>query len=200
MTVTELQGLTLTESVELLKNIVEIFAVVAAPWVLYVWTRKRKDRAADVLLKLEDSFRRPRVRLGRRSVESDIHYEKLKPALAAAKGNARWSEKVTRDLACIDELLRFYVVLLGIRKAGQVPERALKACYRYWVTHYHKEDRMELKDYVDEFYPTLRAWLEKDKKKLFKTRRFCTPQDFGWEFSSPTVTPATKPSLQDRSG
>lgn len=84
-------------------------------------------------------------------------------------------------ITAIDHLLRFYVVLLGIRKAKQVPDESLRLCYAYWLNHYRKPDvpkqstgRDELFRYVNKFYPNLKVWLEEDirqpkDKHFFRT-------------------------------
>jgi hypothetical protein len=83
------------------------------------------------------------------------------------------------DRLAIDALLRFYVVLCGVRQANQVPESSLSACFRFWLGHYHNPRRMEFKEHIDTFFPTLKKWLTEDAKRRHKDR-FFRPGDFGW--------------------
>lgn len=76
--------------------------------------------------------------------------------------NAEASPAAT--LASLDKLLRFYVVMHGLRKARQVPDAALRTCYRYWLAHYFHPRRPVFRAYVDQFFPTLRNWLACEKR------------------------------------
>ena len=96
-------------------------------------------------------------------------------------------ESVTQDFLALDELLRFYVVLYGVHQARQVPDAALSACFRYWLTQYYNPNRREFARYVDYFFPTLRKWIRRDRDAVWSpTRtRFFTPADFEWPDTLP---------------
>ena len=72
-------------------------------------------------------------------------------------------------------MLRFYVVLLGIRRARQVPEVSLRTCYRYWLGQYYSAKRPEFREYVDNYFRTLSSWLKDDTQRSAR-RRFFDPQ------------------------
>ena len=110
------------------------------------WVNERRDRATDILLKLEEKFASKDVMKGRKRVEDRDH-----------TGRGRCDE--------LDAMLRFYVVLYGVFNARQVPERSLSICFRYWLAHYFRRDRREFRRYVDSNYPTLSGWLGGDCKK-----------------------------------
>jgi hypothetical protein len=120
-----------------------------AGFTLVKWWRERSDRATDVLLRLEKDFQRRSLRKGRDLIENKSEYDRAK---------AQISEQ-GREL---DEVLRFYVVLYGVYTAKQVPEKALSICFQYWLAHYFRCDRKEFRGYVNDYYPTLKKWLEKD--------------------------------------
>lgn len=178
---------------EIIKNWVQIAGVVGAVFLYYKWITERKDRATQVLFDLEDRFATPALKQGRLLVEDDAAYEPIRRALLeealppeevedrhAPPGAATATSDQALDP--LDELLRFFVLLLGIRKAGQVPDSALQACYRYWLSHCFNPSRRELRIYVERLYPTLNRWLAADCgwwRRLLH-RSFFRPEEFGW--------------------
>jgi len=94
------------------------------------------------------------------------------------------TSQVSNDLAAIDKLLRFYVVMHGVRKARQIPDAALRTCYRYWLAHYFHPRRPDFRAYVNQFYPTLRSWLACEKnwyqRAPSRPHRFFRAADF-WD-------------------
>jgi NAD-dependent deacetylase len=185
-------GLTELKTIsEIVKNFIEVAAVIGAVFALIKWLRERHDRALDVMLALEKSFTDPKLVETRPLIENDENYLAIVPVLtkcvlAALDPDATRSPRPTAkeyaSLGSLDELLRFYVFLYGVRKARQVPDSALKASYRYWLTFYFHPGRTAFRAYVDWFYPTLSGWLRSDErreKSLFR-KRFFTPQQYGW--------------------
>jgi hypothetical protein len=128
---------------EIVKNVVESLAVVAGAFAIVQWVSGRRDRATDVLLRLEEEFKKQDVMGGRKMVE-DTDYDKQERSDS------------------LDALLRFYVVLHGVSRASQVPEESLSICFRYWLAHYFRGDRPGFRGYVDRSYPTLSRWLRDD--------------------------------------
>lgn len=169
----------LREWSEIAKNLAAAIALLGGAWAVYVWVFQRRDRAADVLLMLEARFAEGKVAAGRGDVEDQSSYVTVKGALAAANaarhGGAPMAAQQSKQLENIDALLRFYVVLLGIRRARQVPDASLKTCYRYWLGLYYHKDRPELREYVDVHYRTLSRWLADDQRQPL-SRRFFDPQ------------------------
>ena len=183
---------TLSETV---KNLVEALALIGAAFALWKWLVERKDRAADILLKLEQKFCEPEIMRGKQCIEQDERYELIKDRLMAVvesqieksnlaadslKTKQKYElpqEKVLDDHGAIDTLLRFYVVLCGIRHARQVPDISLSTCFRFWLCHYYNPKRQEFREYVDTFYPTLKKWLAEDREDKYK---FFRPKDFKW--------------------
>ena len=117
---------------------------------------ERTDRATDVLLELEDHFEK--CIPGREYVSVDSKYEELKKVLAV-EASAPSYELAQQSL---DALLRFYVVLVNVRRARQVPDEQLSSSYGYWLAQYYRDDRAELRAYVDQYFRTLRNWLVGD--------------------------------------
>ena len=73
--------------------------------------------------------------------------------------------------------------LYSVCKARQVPEVALRASYRYWLTFYFHPRRTEFRAYVDWFYPTVSQWLRHDEqcaRGWRRRNRFFDPAEFGW--------------------
>src|SRR5688572_4985244 len=174
---------------ETIKNFAEVLAIIGGALAIGKWLFSRYDRATDVLLELEKKFNEPDCLLGRALIEDDVAYGKIVPLLHTAVLEAvepipLIESKMTGEendrLAPIDSLLRFYVLLHGIRRARQVPDLPLKTCFRYWLTQYYCPYRPAFRAYVDTFFPTLKQWLRDDAKKSDETKRFFTPARFGW--------------------
>jgi len=177
---------------ETLKPILECLAIIAGSFALIKWLRERNNRATDVLLKLEEEFDK-KCEHGRPLIEHDWKYDKVKELLKSAVREGRRSVSAGHDpqnlQTAVDNLLRFYVVLCGVRQARQLPQRSLSTCYRFWLAHYYRNDRKDLRDYINTFFPTIRKWLLTDCRcwTRFKRRAFSCwwssffkPEDF-WE-------------------
>ncbi|HET9384035.1 MAG TPA: Ig-like domain-containing protein [Gemmatimonadales bacterium] len=144
---------------------------------LIKWVVDRSNRATDVLLSLEEQFAGSAK--GRKQLEYDDFYDQKRASLLRGPASSG-------DLEDIDKLLRFYVVLFAVRQARQVPDRSLRTAYRYWLAHYYRKDRAEFRQYVNEFFPTLRRWLHDDVKWHTRRKtpwtiyraRFFRPSDF----------------------
>jgi len=187
----------LKTSSEIFKNLFEGLAVMLGVAGLWKWLAERKDRATDILLQLERKFCEPEIVQGRQCIEDKERYDLIKDRLKQyvvesraersklaaesskekRKCESTQEEKILDDCRAIDALLRFYVVLCGVRHARQVQNLSLSTCFRYWLSHYYNPDRTEYKEYVDEFFPTLRKWLAKDAEQKHE---FFHPRDFGW--------------------
>lgn len=178
---------------EVVKNWVQVAGVLGAVFLFYRWVVERKDRSTQVLFELETRFAAKEVQAGGVLVEEDAAYEGIRRALLEAALPAEevedrhsapgaTSPAVDEQLAPLDALLRFFVLLLGIRQAGQVPDRSLRACYRYWLAHCFSPCRRELRIYVERLFPTLHRWLTADRGwwRRWTHRSFFRPEDFGW--------------------
>ena len=170
---------------EHLKPALECLAILAGALALIKWIRERNDRATDVLLQLEKDFWTG-CKAGRAAIEDRDVYKEVAPALLAytiaddetrRRETAKLSDELGNQVEAIDTLLRFYVVLVGVRRAGQVPDAALSACYRFWPAHYYHTGHVELRDYINRYFPTVRDWLLED---LIRPRPFFRPADF-WD-------------------
>lgn len=177
---------------EQLKPILECLAIIAGALAIIKWLRERNNRATDVLLKLEEEFDK-KCEKGRGLIEHDWKYNEVKELLKSAVREGKRSARAEHDpqdpQMAVDNLLRFYVVLCGVRQARQLPQKSLSTCYRFWLAHYYRNDRAELRDYVNEFFPTVRKWLLTDcrcwtrfKRRVFSGwwSSFFKPEDF-WE-------------------
>jgi NAD-dependent deacetylase len=182
----------LQELSEILKNFAEVLAIIGGVFALWKWLYERHDRSTDVLLELAKKFGEPECVQGRTLIEDDVAYGEifsrlhiavleasepipLKESKLSAEDNAR--------LKPLDHLLGFYVLLHGIRRARQTSDAPLKTCFRYWLTQYYCPYRPAFRAYVDTFYPTLKTWLRQDEKRLIQSRRFFTPDEFGWAWN-----------------
>ena len=170
---------------EAIKNIAETVAVLAGGTAVIGWLYTRKDRAASVLLELEERFNQPDILEARGLLEDRALYRGLDSAMRNfmdQAGNPKgWVEHRTADeikregkmLEQLDALLRFYVLLIGIRKARQVPDDSLRICYAYWLNLYY--DRVNygcFREYVGKYFPTSRAILDADEELLEGERFF----------------------------
>jgi NAD-dependent deacetylase len=173
---------------EQLKPILECLALIFAATAIVKWFAERNNRATDVLLKLEEQFE-TKCKEGRSLL--DWEYDKVKELLcdAVTSGNRRSgsTEDALKKQSAIDDMLRFYVVLCSVRRAKQLPDASLSTSYRFWLAHYYRNDRVELRNYINEFFPTLRSWLLNDCSSWtrFKARFLCrwwrsffTPEHF----------------------
>lgn len=173
---------------EIAKNFIEVLAVMAGAFAIFKWLRERHDRAIDVMVALETRFSAPALMATRRLIENDKSYQEIAPILmrdVLAAVDPRRSAPTDEEydsLGSLDELLRFYLFLYGVRKAKQVPDSSLKASYRYWLTFYFHPERTAFRAYVDWFFPTLSAWLHEDERreKGLMRKRFFTPEQYGW--------------------
>jgi len=158
--------------------ILQCVAFLLGIFALYKWSRERNDRATDVLLKLEEHFNVERVRKGRFVVEDINQYNAVSESLISLPQRG----DVSDDHQNLDDLLRFYVVLCAVRQAGQVPDRALSTCYRFWLSHYYLKNRTALRNYINGSFPTLRDWLIEDasryRRRDGRLRRWLRPAFF----------------------
>jgi NAD-dependent deacetylase len=179
---------------EIARNLVQVLGFGGALFLLYQWIYSRRDRATDVLLQLDDQFTTDEMVNGRRLVEDDEEWRRVRLVLTRAvapeeaqgagdqAARAAMADSDAEIVRVIDKLLRFYVLLCGVREARQVSDLALRTCFRYWLAQYYNPSRRELRLYIDTFYPTLSAWLKADRrlfKRLFRLS-FFGPEGFGW--------------------
>lgn len=66
---------------KLLEKLLEALAVIGGLAALWKWLIERKDRATDILLKLETEFRDKEVMQGRQCIEDDERYRLIKDRL-----------------------------------------------------------------------------------------------------------------------
>jgi|GEM_PF-100666 len=182
---------------EICVNLAGVLAIIAGPFILVHWLYQRRDRSAEVLFRLEELFNSPVVQLGRSLVESDRAYltvsslliresltgEHSKSFLSGDAGDG--STKHSEQLQAIDALLRFYILLFGLKRAHQAPDASLRICYAYWLTQYHNPARRELRLYIHAMFPTLARWIRNDRG-VFKRKsiyRFFIPEHFGWRLT-----------------
>jgi NAD-dependent deacetylase len=182
---------------ETASNFAQALGIVGAIFFYVSWRVARRDRATDILFQLETRFADPQIQKGRALVEDDDCYRSVREALvsfslppdefgASAPRHEEWTDySTTARIDALDAMLRFYVVLLGVRQAGQVSERALATCYRFWLGHYFSPARRELRLYIRRYFPTLHEWLAKDAKRVWWgrcwQRSFFRPRLFGWQ-------------------
>ncbi|HEU4386520.1 MAG TPA: Sir2 family NAD-dependent protein deacetylase [Blastocatellia bacterium] len=184
---------------EILKNAAEVLAVIGGLWAYFKWRAERQDRSTDVLFELERAFNSPDVRAGSQLVEDDDQYDRLRPCLIESSlppdeigEQERQTVKAVRpgstELAQLDALLRFFIVLRGMRESRQVKDTVLSTCYRFWLAQYFNPCRREFRLYVRRFFPTLHNWLVSDGRLSIRRskRSFFRPEGFGW---SPRRTP-----------
>ena len=175
---------------EIVLNGAQVLAYAAGVFVLYKYVTERRDRATEVLLQLEKHFNLRSVRKGRMQVEDDTEYDRIRGDLIEAVGpddafqapNAHTPQSSRKMIPGLDQLLRFYVLLCGVRAAKQVPDASLMKCFRFWLAHFYSPSRRELKLYVSKYYPTLTRWLLDDRKWRCRPFRgsFFTPESFGF--------------------
>jgi hypothetical protein len=135
--------------------------IIAGILAVLKWLRERNSRATDVLLELEKKF--DALENGRDDIEYDDRFQAKAPALKKGRGGSG-------ELRDIDDLLRFYILLFAVRQARQVPDSSLSTCYRYWLAHYYRADRAALRSYVDDYFPTLKKWLDRDTRMFGRFR------------------------------
>jgi hypothetical protein len=135
--------------------------IIAGILAVFKWLRERNSRATDVLLALEKEF--GPLTGGRDDIEYDDRFRDRIPALKKVRGGKG-------ELTDIDNLLRFYILLYAVRQARQVPDSSLSTCYRYWLAHYYLDSRAPLRQYVNDYYPTLKKWLDRDTRTFARFR------------------------------
>jgi hypothetical protein len=122
-----------------LQQLVISLGWLVAGFALFKFLRERQSRATDVLLELDT-----------RSAASGKGY-----AIVEQHGDLG-------DYTEIDKLLRFYVLIVSVRQARQVPDTSLSTSFRYGLAHYYHHDCRQFRHYVDQHYPTLKRWLRDD--------------------------------------
>ena len=185
---------TVTAISEIARNFAAVLAFGGALFAWWKWRKEKYDRSTDVLLKLDERFNGDRVRNARALIEDDTAYGQVRGVLKkeVSEGGRNIADRrkqsgsIEQKLVDLDEMLRFYVVLYGVRQAHQVPDAALSACFRFWLTQYFNPKRVEFAHYVDEYFPTLQEWIHDDFRRYrSKDRRFFTPEHFKWKDELP---------------
>jgi hypothetical protein len=170
---------------EYIKTILESAAIACGAWALFHWIVQRRDRATDILLKLDEEFDK-RCKNVRDWLEVDREYDKKKGALdRAVRDKERPGDaNILKD---VDDYLHFYIVLHSVVQHRQVPEESLSDSFQYWLAHYYRNNRHEFRRYVNELFPVLREWLLRDTTLAGRFvwnpwskwwRPFFRPQDF----------------------
>ncbi|HEV2695075.1 MAG TPA: hypothetical protein VG347_19425 [Verrucomicrobiae bacterium] len=136
------------------KNVFETAAILGGLVAVFKWVNERQDRAADILSKLSEQFKT--LKDGRQLIDDDKKYRTEASTLLAQGVDERWVYQP------IDDMLDFYILIYGIRYTRQVPDELLATSFRFWLSHYYRNDRREFRAYVNEFYPTLADWLHED--------------------------------------
>lgn len=181
---------------EIAANWAQVATLASAIFVSIKWIRERNDRSTQVLLELDKRFNAKEVRKGRAVIEDDSEYAQLAPLFleeirASVEGPAtseieekrRPRQELWEAVDAVDAMLRFYVLIRGVRAAKQVKDAALRACFRYWLAHFYNPKRWEFRLYVHRFFPTLRQWLAEDRERnrLLRKTSFFGPEEFGWK-------------------
>jgi hypothetical protein len=135
---------------ETIKNVFESTGLLVAVLASAKWVYERRDRATALLLELEKKFQEQDVVRGKTLVDCGIFESKGKRAPEREPNPG------------VDALLRFYVILYDVYLSQQVPPESLNNCFGYWIAHYYRVDRPLLRRYIDEYYPTISAWLRSD--------------------------------------
>lgn len=175
---------------DITQTIVQVVALLGGLGAAIAWNRSLKDRAAAVLIELEDRFNADSLRKARALLEEQSEYESLVTAMKIALAETTHNELKNSEtpaaptaltstqgyhLEQLDALLRFYVLLRGIRKAQQVPDESLRLCYGYWLNFYYHNKRSEFSTYVDRYFPGLAKWIS-DDYDLDQNERFFRPE------------------------
>jgi hypothetical protein len=144
-------------------------AVLGGALAVIGWIWARMDRRSDVLISLHTQFRAAEMQKGKDLIE--------RPHTIV----------IERRCPDLDQVLSFYVLLCGVKAAGEVPIRSLSICFRFWLAHYYLEKpdaqaspddpSNKLRIYINRFYPTLRTWLLADAD-LPPEQSFFRPHDF----------------------
>lgn len=163
---------------DIVQTIVQILALFSGAAAIVAWRRSLQDRAAAVLIELEERFNDDAILAGRGLLEDQADYERLVDAMHIALEETARNEtkdaqtpakatKLTSEqgemLEQLDALLRFYVLLRGIRKAQQVPDESLRLCYAYWLNFYFSTKRTEFARYVNTYFGGLKKWIDEDQ-------------------------------------
>lgn len=142
---------------DIAQTIVQILVLIGGACTYFSWKRSLKDRAASVLFELEERFCVDSLVEGRGLLEYQATYLELEQAMTTAMCETGASNRTTgknpsqhteltapqeKQLDQLDALLRFYVLLRGIRAAEQVPDESLRLGYAYWINFYSHPKRV----------------------------------------------------------
>ena len=147
---------------EVIDHVCSALAVLGGLGAVVVWVFSRMDRKTDLVVTLHARFSEPGLQAGKNLMED----------LAKPPGGRCYE---------LDRVLSFYVLICGVRSAGEVPEKSLSICFRYWLAHYYRvraDGTHHLRDYINTYYPTLRAWLLEDAAIKNREKSFFRPHDF----------------------
>lgn len=175
-------SMSLTDKISIAAAIVALLSATVA---IVAWRTDRLNRAAEVILQLEERFNTAEIQAARDVIEDDADFGNIAPVLqwytgTIPRGALSPTPQQERLVTSLDHLLRFYVVLLGIRAAQQVPDASLRLCYAYWLNHYWKPEnnagrgRVEFQAYVNRYFPNLKKWMLCDQQLSMKKRFFRT--------------------------
>ena len=136
----------------------------AAVWALYTFRKQLKLRAADILLQVEEEFRRVQPTLDR--LDNLRTYQEIyQPTLhkSVTKGVESLADEEVEILYEIDRCLRFFYFCTTLNRYLGVDQGVLaKAYYYYLRTLADNEKRPDLHDYIRDTYPTLYGWAKVD--------------------------------------
>jgi hypothetical protein len=139
-----------TDVSEIVKNALQALGFLALGAGIVKWLAQRRDRGADILLKLEDRFDQPEIAAGRRFLDK---HDKKTPFSDA-------------EMVTLEPLLRFYATLHSLHRARQIGSVSLLDSYRYWLGTARPENKRynpAFRNFIDEYYPALSEWLATDR-------------------------------------
>jgi uncharacterized membrane protein YccC len=167
---------------EVVKNVLEVVGLLAGLWAIVRWRTERRDRSMDVFLRLEDQFNTDDLRKARVLLEDRYsqvsHLLERVSSKSEQSSNKELNDAEIATLAFLDSLLRFYLLLYAMRKTRQMTDDFLRPAYAYWLELSFKDDRKELRKYIDCWFPTLSQWLTSDQAEE-ADKRFFQPERVG---------------------
>jgi hypothetical protein len=155
------------QSLGTMSALVTVLAVViGGRFALLRYRRDVRLRAAELLLKMEDEYRK--ILPTCIDFEHTERYERLLvPVLRERSAGNLYTDSSVEVLLRLDRCLRFFFLCTVLNADLRVEETVIARAYYYYLAYLAQaQGRTELQAYVKSEYPRLSSWIERNRAAL----------------------------------